>query len=47
MKIYISFKIDKTINLSYYRDVEPPDPIPNSKVKRIIANGTYLLRLGE
>ena len=35
------------INLTYYRDVEPPDPIPNSKVKRVIADGTYLLKVGR
>ena len=35
------------INLTYYRDMEPLDPIPNSKVKRVIADGTYFLKLGE
>ena len=26
------------------RDLEPPDPMPNSEVKQIIANGSVALR---
>ena len=35
------------INLSYFSDVEPRDTIPNSNVKRISANGTWILILEE